>query len=1567
MAVNNWKRLIALLLVLCMLTTHLASNIAFASTGDTPGIEATLYNTGDKQGAAVVLTEDGLDGNGDELTQVLSVGANLLHIDWTIDPSKENMLNISVPVGMYIETNWTAVEADPHLASVSFATLDIDSEQTGIQQGVATYYNAKTGTLTYTTKVENTAVDTIPIDVMLYFDQTLWDKYKDNSTGMDHNYLTPTEKVNNLTKEPPVTVSFTQKSGESETTQTKSIKNVTTNHEIGIVKGFSGNKYHFLASDEPRTTIKPYVGGGNNTSAFLKKFDVQYKVTILRKDENGRQQEIEPEWPKGFFIVDSNSLKEKGVKWNSETHTMSNVDSVITMDGSVFPQFLFSEEIVETVGMQGKDELKFTAIYTAETYTGTKLEGTTNVQGFVYEETIDTSIELYIRTMPIEGTDMFPEGTYDSREELLGILALDNFKGLADSDTIQVVVNFDDGYTGTGAPNMYVNSYNVPLAKGRSATVTAQVIKEDGTIEERTYDVTSTSDSIGPCIKTNTPKESFWTITYELVVPKGIKLYSGSRHDHSGVFFGRISKDLPVDIGVTASIEYSVFQDGNWIKAGSKELVYTRRPKTNKANEDSRLYIDTGKSNIQVTAGGTIYVKGRLETYNYKKNYNPHPVLFLALPTGIPTENITLKYTTDSGETEYATVTLSHTHTDNSGVQKNIYIIDLGKRGAYGGVTWSDIPDNNKWGTIASSQRPFELEIKTPTSMARGNYAINEHLFLTGKIPWLENDYFNVNYPMNKSFTYGVYDGDTAKHTFAIASGTNAFDILPLTTVMHYSTSVKLENDTDYSDSVAVAVPAATNYIYRVDMKNNDQSHVVPTINTALYIPVPHHKQKLPEYMGSDTLDTFEVRLTGPADIDEEQWLVGYSVDATSSNYYNNEATFENDNGTYATWYLTEEELTAAGYDWADVVCVKLILKEDFPVGGTDFMTMKLQIMPGDKTELMTYSSSSWEKYENGVEVAAGEGYASTNPITIQVAQNEIDLSDELRTDLQVETYTDIETGAGPQSQGTFDNYNGVPFYLASVTAHNLNLVSPSEIQSNIENNDLPEVAVQDSTFGLEIMLENDQGEGIWIDLTSLETAENVTIGDQTVKALLLGNSKVDDDNVIHVRLTNYENFVNMSKERYVEFKLYDFYDSLYLNFRVDVSRMLTATKPSTGIAAGELYNGIDGSTDVTVSILPDGAATASFQFIGYLPSNHTGGHTLTFSQEFPAGTTLILADFTDGGANYYHYKNIGEKTSISLTEFTGLNVGGYYVERTGSEIYDEHFVLIMDFTDTAGLTNNTNITMSVQNKVEAQPTAKTVTIQPLDALRYDFETYIYNSNNTLTSDDGFSFEFQHTFNCEESIQYRLADSQNNLRISLVADGISSFPLGTYAIYEGVKYWPEADGKYIIIPSSHSAYDDSHSSPIRIEMPYVQLENEEYSINVEWMCAAPNIKGVEQSIGGYRLPTEGNGNDDNKGDSNFGFSVENEIEKAILLGRDGGHLVSAEDICNGTATFNIKTQGIEVDNVTYVLYDKEGNVLSSNPVNGNKLSYADAKPEETYVLKASCDGVIDTYVFVMIE
>jgi len=122
---------------------------------------------------------------------------------------------------------------------------------------------------------------------------------------------------------------------------------------------------------------------------------------------------------------------------------------------------------------------------------------------------------------------------------------------------------------------------------------------------------------------------------------------------------------------------------------------------------------------------------------------------------------------------------------------------------------------------------------------------------------------------------------------------------------------------------------------------------------------------------------------------------------------------------------------------------------------------------------------------------------------------------------------------------------------------------------------------------------------------------------------------------------------------------------------------------------------------------------------------------------------------------------------------------------------------------------------------------------------------------------------------------------------------------------------------------------------------------------------------VDQSIGGYSLPS--NVASSIYGSRNVRFQVANEIEKAILLDRNDGHLVTAEDLRNGIATFSIQTQGIEVANVTYVLCDKEGKVLSNNPVSGNRLTYADAKPGETYVLKSSCGDVTDTYVLVTVE
>lgn len=118
---------------------------------------------------------------------------------------RQETLSITLPRGMaFVSGGWT--EADGiNATAVSFAAYDIDPATTGLQQGVSSYFNEYTGTLTYA--IAAGASNSFSLNVLVAFDQNLW-----NNRGFFrlNNRYAPSENFYGcLTGEyPPITITM---------------------------------------------------------------------------------------------------------------------------------------------------------------------------------------------------------------------------------------------------------------------------------------------------------------------------------------------------------------------------------------------------------------------------------------------------------------------------------------------------------------------------------------------------------------------------------------------------------------------------------------------------------------------------------------------------------------------------------------------------------------------------------------------------------------------------------------------------------------------------------------------------------------------------------------------------------------------------------------------------------------------------------------------------------------------------------------------------------------------------------------------------------------------------------------------------------------------------------------------------------------------------------------------------------------------------------------------------------------------------------------------------------------
>lgn len=138
-------------------------------------------------------------------------------------------------------------------------------------------------------------------------------------------------------------------------------------------------------------------------------------------------------------------------------------------------------------------------------------------------------------------------------------------------------------------------------------------------------------------------------------------------------------------------------------------------------------------------------------------------------------------------------------------------------------------------------------------------------------------------------------------------------------------------------------------------------------------------------------------------------------------------------------------------------------------------------------------------------------------------------------------------------------------------------------------------------------------------------------------------------------------------------------------------------------VAPRQIFHAITGDS---AAISRDSAFTAAFQIGNFDPcytldGNSYGAYTglkLTFGQEIPKDTTVILLDRRDG--TYWYYRAAGAVTSVPLTAFQKMGGSGSYsipLPAKANGYIDLSYQFIVDFSQSAGGYSEDSLTMTLE------------------------------------------------------------------------------------------------------------------------------------------------------------------------------------------------------------------------------------------------------------------------------
>ncbi len=1201
--------------------------------------------------------------SGTELTS----GINDVSTSWSHDQTGRNLvikpnfteatggtIEITLPIGMQLYGEKTYTLAGGNITDVTFSVLN-DLDGTG-GQGVGSYYNRKTGTLTYTFNELTTNTDTIVIPVQ--YDVYIWDK----------NTLTNTNFTDGI---PPIEIVMTEGSN----TYTKTLDDV---------------KFGKIYSNLGTQVVRWYLPG----------------QVLLDAEQSMHRDEIRQFW--GYWesveIVYHLPTKNGGYATylgESSTSTANNVDGIIidTSDPSkvvykiddlyhkagyyyLAPLLNFSSEVFAPA-----DVLYFNLEIRATSHGGKVLE-------YDVRDSVKVSNGAEINVYGPNSS--IYKDVSDTVESQLGHISLAN-AGLEVSNKIDMEYNFDINNVVNARNNIDVTAVSLPQVANTTFTATYTLVDKNNNIVATDEEISITSGHLNtsggiitipmvvndynakhPDAMLDAEQVNFKTIKYSIdSVPISTTLYVSSAalsNQAAGNFYGQYTG---VGNSVQSMLTVTEYNKDGSVKKSTNKTV-TLNPSTTNSNS---LYVRSVYANdYSINAGEKIGITTVLNVHDYPygtAQYVETPVLYFLAPKGIWVEEDTIVVKRNS---EVFSFVYEEMEVGVAG--QNLYSITVTDTAArFGGSYFDENGVFKKAGDLGGVTITFD--IATDPSLDFTSEKFSNMLFtrdLNSKVS-IHGQYI-VKEPYD-------FENDGIIDNVVKSLSTSAINIYANTNNFEFENEISYNNGEYKSSSTSYILSDETGNFssgiasYRVKIIN-DSSGLVAGEDFYHYIAVPKPGVTYPNEMNVQN-ENLKFSLVNEPIIYDQNGDVYDFLYTTSTDLVDSEGNLK----LTIDDFVPIEEIT----NISDVTMIRVtgidnsILRSNTKdVIEMNFVYEKTNLNDGyDSGKKITFNSYGWQKYLDGGAENTGNEYTITNSVSAQIRY----ITNYEETVLV--TYEDTNLDEVSFSLPAY--FENKEMHILGISEYNLNLVNNSEILSDELSNDISKT---DNDFSIVVNYNS----------VSYELA------DYNNTPMSLGTVLKDTSSEIKFTINGYNNIVDISSTKYVEIYLGDDVGIKYkiiLNVDRNSPYLIDV---NNSIVAGSYYKVISSATD-TINITNNSSFTAQYN-VNYDSSLGTP-LSLNFSNNFPVGSVIKMIDITglsvDINENYnftpsyYYYKVESDTSSILLTDFVSHeNNDNYILGDTG----DKKYIFVADFIDGNLLAGNfvlslkdSEFNINVENKRE--------------------------------------------------------------------------------------------------------------------------------------------------------------------------------------------------------------------------------------------------------------------------
>lgn len=1341
---------------------------------------AKLFNYGNYSGTNYVeLTEGGAEA----ALWDYNYPARYLVIDADFTSGKGGTIDIILPVGMALYSD-SYTQAGTNIESVSFQKL------TGLQgsggQGMGTYSNALTGTLTYTFPVGVSSTEHLIIPVT--FDQNVWDKQGTNGSFVKDG----------------AAITVRMSTGETVYEKTISKAQAKINYNTSGIVIYAA--YHPKEVLMDKDTSMSFTDVRNMQTA--KKIIVEY---ILPNDGNGNYAEY----------VSEDTQKATG---NKTIDSSDPTKVVYTWENYYNVGFLFLAPVVKFPSSKFSDEkaLTFTVKLKLVSHSGSVVERTQVLNTKTVAE--KASVEL---------TTAYAQTAYSgysqAAENNLGIFQIAN-KGYKDSDKVSVVLDFDTDVVAGERNKADISAFNVPNILNTTFDVKCTLVDRYNSNEfiQTVSCTTGTANYLGAMLtSTRVAQEAGKTdingwflkrIEYEIAsIPKNTTLYhsSSSRSfNTSGNIYGKLTGNDSSTFLFTFKVWDSV--NSKWGDATAKNCVASssNSPITTTYLPVGNIVLNGGTagSSVTVSAGSNISLKTTLTMHTYpygNTQYSPNPVLYFIAPKGVTLTNDNIRAVWSDGNGKAITTSLSQRPYAATG--ETIYKITFNGTAAFGGPVMSGIK------IVANTPFPVvTMVLDTSASMETTSILLKNKLMVTD-----ENANVSVGFrSLDVEDTYDVNENGSVTDrvgTCEQVSGIN-IQITPNAHQLTFSAQAKL-----HSESAALYRSDEANPIYLSNVNDPLDYRLTLSASNGLvakedfyyYIPVPKAGISMHEHMlANSQIPTFGMKLTGPVSITGSNphiYEIRYSIDATKTNYSNGKASFDSDGGF--AQYHTAEEISAMNGNsgaWESVTMMKLVaISESVPNGTVDNFDFTLaydneqstiSLNAGSKT---AWASCGYQKYSDDDSASGVHTPTKFVYVVLKHKQTEEVIVTAAMTSPEGTSKTAIVTIPAFQAAKNLQ--------VSEVRTENVVLKSTSEITAMSST---ASTSVANGTYGITAQLGS--------------SAAELSTGNAD-----MGSTTAGVEGSITFTLSNCDHLSDITTIRKVFVTLVSGND-VEITITVNIARIATpVTNPVSAIDGGKSYKLLYGESGVTIT--KNSAVTAQFVCDNLVGGNYTG-HKLEFTDGgFPSGTTIVLIDMTDSTPTYYYY-NVASSdlTSIDLNSFVKMGGNTNYTDRAeGTDVTKkEKLLFIIDFGNSQLSAGSYTLSLKLIKNITQFDTIQNLTITATDSSSFSLSATatgeMVNSlsaagNVTATLGSGIDSKYLYR---KLALCVTLSDQNGNAQ---------AFPDGAVISYNGTLYSPS--GNDIIIPFG-SIVNGTTAYQYELKTPHTMLTPGNYKLTTKLVVSA---------------------------------------------------------------------------------------------------------------------------------